>query len=455
MALFGPEQIDAGRTGIASAGSESASHEEANGKRLRRLSKRKGRADGKVETNGKEDRTGDGIPEAGGSFGRIFAKHDLKSTDMSKIAKHLTDLIGGTPLLELSNYSREHGLKATLIAKLEYFNPGGSVKDRIALAMIEDAERRGILKPGAEIIEPTSGNTGVGLALVGASKGYRVTLTMPDTMSVERRNLLAALGARIVLTPGAEGMTGAIAKAEQLRDGTPGAVILQQFANPANPAVHRRTTAEEIWRDTDGRIDLFVAGVGTGGTVSGVGARLKELKPSVRIVAVEPAESPVLSGGQAGPHKILGHRRGIRSRNVRPQRSRPDRYRSRRRRDPYRPRAGARRRVARRHFVGSGGLRGDPSCRRARKCRQADRRAAARHGRTLPVDRPVRIRGLSAVNAPGHTTSHSSGRISTAGRLARISGSRPKDDRRSDMPNSFCYYCAQNASRIVPAKSTA
>ena len=225
---------------------------------------------------------------------------------MSKIAKHLTDLIGGTPLLELSNYSREHGLKATLIAKLEYFNPGGSVKDRIALAMIEDAERRGILKPEAEIIEPTSGNTGVGLALVGASKGYRVTLTMPDTMSVERRNLLAALGARIVLTPGAEGMKGAIAKAEQLRDGTPGAVILQQFANPANPAVHRRTTAEEIWRDTDGRIDLFVAGVGTGGTVSGVGARLKELKPSVRIVAVEPAESPVLSGGQAGPHKIQG-----------------------------------------------------------------------------------------------------------------------------------------------------
>ena len=311
MALFGPEQIDAGRTGIASAGSESASHEEANGKRLRRLSRRKGRADGKEETDGKEDRTGDGIPEAGGSFGRIFAKHDLKSTDMSKIAKHLTDLIGGTPLLELSNYSREHGLKATLIAKLEYFNPGGSVKDRIALAMIEDAERRGILKPGAEIIEPTSGNTGVGLALVGASKGYRVTLTMPDTMSVERRNLLAALGARIVLTPGAEGMTGAIAKAEQLRDGTPGAVILQQFANPANPAVHRRTTAEEIWRDTDGRIDLFVAGVGTGGTVSGVGARLKELKPSVRIVAVEPAESPVLSGGQAGPHKIQGSGAGF------------------------------------------------------------------------------------------------------------------------------------------------
>ena len=304
MALFGPEQIDAGRTGIASAGSESASHEEANGKRLRRLSRRKGRADGKEETDGKEDRTGDGIPEAGGSFGRIFAKHNLKSTDMSKIAKHLTDLIGGTPLLELSNYSREHGLKATLIAKLEYFNPGGSVKDRIALAMIEDAERRGILKPGAEIIEPTSGNTGVGLALVGASKGYRVTLTMPDTMSVERRNLLAALGARIVLTPGAEGMKGAIAKAEQLRDGTPGAVILQQFANPANPAVHRRTTAEEIWRDTDGRIDLFVAGVGTGGTVSGVGARLKELKPSVRIVAVEPAESPVLSGAKRGPTRF-------------------------------------------------------------------------------------------------------------------------------------------------------
>ena len=222
------------------------------------------------------------------------------------IASDLTQLIGGTPLLELSNYSREHGLKATLIAKLEYFNPGGSVKDRIALAMIEDAERRGILKPGAEIIEPTSGNTGVGLALVGASKGYRVTLTMPDTMSVERRNLLAALGARIVLTPGAEGMKGAIAKAEQLRDGTPGAVILQQFANPANPAVHRRTTAEEIWRDTDGRIDLFVAGVGTGGTLTGVGQYLKSKKPGVKVVAVEPKDSPVLSEGHAGSHKIQG-----------------------------------------------------------------------------------------------------------------------------------------------------
>ena len=225
---------------------------------------------------------------------------------MSKIAKKLTDLIGNTPLLELSNFNNKKAVRATIIAKLEYFNPGGSVKDRIALAMIEDAEKQGILKPGSLIVEPTSGNTGVGLALVAAAKGYQLTLTMPETMSIERRNLLKALGANIVLTPGAAGMQGAIDKAEALRNENPGSVILQQFENPANPATHKRTTAEEIWRDTDGQIDIFVAGVGTGGTISGTGARLKELNPNIRIVAVEPAGSPVLSGGKPGPHKLQG-----------------------------------------------------------------------------------------------------------------------------------------------------
>ena len=225
---------------------------------------------------------------------------------MAKIANKLTDLVGNTPLMELSGYSGKYGLNQNIIAKLEAFNPAGSVKDRVALSMIEDAEARGALKPGATIIEPTSGNTGVGLAFVSASKGYKLILTMPDTMSAERRNLLKALGARLVLTPGAEGMKGAIAKAEELRDATPGSIILQQFENPANPAVHIRTTAEEIWRDTDGKVDLFVAGVGTGGTVSGVGAGLKAHNPNVQIVAVEPSDSPVLSGGKPGPHKIQG-----------------------------------------------------------------------------------------------------------------------------------------------------
>lgn len=225
---------------------------------------------------------------------------------MASIARQLTDLVGNTPLLEFSNFNASKGLKAQVIGKLEYFNPAGSVKDRVALAMIEDAEAKGLLKPGATLIEPTSGNTGVGLAFVSASKGYKLILTMPDTMSAERRNLLKALGARLVLTPGAEGMQGAIAKAEELRDATPGSIILQQFENPANPAAHIRTTAEEIWRDTDGKVDVFVAGVGTGGTVSGVGAGLKAHNPNVRIVAVEPSDSPVLSGGKPGPHKIQG-----------------------------------------------------------------------------------------------------------------------------------------------------
>lgn len=225
---------------------------------------------------------------------------------MEKIARKLTDLVGNTPLLELSNYNKSKNLKARLVVKLEYFNPAGSVKDRIALAMIEDAEVKGVLQAGATIIEPTSGNTGVGLAFVAAAKGYKLILTMPDTMSVERRNLLKALGAELVLTPGADGMKGAIAKAEELKAATPDSVILQQFENPANPAMHLRTTGLEIWRDTEGKVDIFVAGVGTGGTVSGVGEALKMRDPSVRVVAVEPSDSPVLSGGKPGPHKIQG-----------------------------------------------------------------------------------------------------------------------------------------------------
>lgn len=225
---------------------------------------------------------------------------------MAKIAKHLTDLIGNTPLLELTNFNKAHGALANIIAKLEYFNPAGSVKDRIGFAMIDAAERQGLLNKDTVIIEPTSGNTGIALAFVAASKGYKLILTMPETFSVERRNLLKALGAQLVLTPGPDGMGGAIKKAEELHAGIPNSFVPQQFKNPSNPEIHRKTTAEEIWQDTDGKVDIFISGVGTGGTVTGVGEVFKKRNPGIRIIAVEPADSPVLSGGQKGPHKIQG-----------------------------------------------------------------------------------------------------------------------------------------------------
>ena len=225
---------------------------------------------------------------------------------MSRIYEDITGLVGGTPLVKVKNYSKAHGLEATVLVKLEYLNPAGSVKDRIAKAMIEDAEKKGLLKEGSVIIEPTSGNTGIGLAAVAAARGYRAILTMPETMSVERRNLLKAYGAEIVLTEGAKGMKGAIEKADELAEQIPGAFIPGQFVNPANPAAHKATTGPEIWNDTDGKVDIFVAGVGTGGTISGTGEYLKSKNPAIKIVAVEPESSPVLSKGVAGPHKIQG-----------------------------------------------------------------------------------------------------------------------------------------------------
>lgn len=230
-----------------------------------------------------------------------------KGVKMGKIYENATELIGHTPLMKVSNYAKEQGIEdATLLVKVELFNPAGSVKDRVALAMIEDAEKKGKLKPGATIIEPTSGNTGIGLASVAAAKGYRTVLTLPETMSVERRNLLKAYGAELVLTEGTKGMKGAIAKAEELQKEIPNSIILGQFDNPANPAAHAATTGPEIWEDTDGKVDIFVAGVGTGGTVTGIGTFLKSKNPDIKVVAVEPADSPVLSGGKPGPHKLQG-----------------------------------------------------------------------------------------------------------------------------------------------------
>jgi cysteine synthase A len=239
-------------------------------------------------------------------YSRFITTICLEESEMTNIKKSLTELIGNTPMLEIINYNKQNNIDATIITKLEYFNPGGSVKDRVGYAMIKDAEDKGLLSKDSVIIEPTSGNTGIALAFIAAAKGYRIILTMPETMSVERRSLLAALGAELVLTPGPEGMKGAIKRAEELATEIPNSFIPQQFKNPANPEYHRNTTAEEIWRDTDGKVDIFVAGVGTGGTITGVGEVLKKKNPNIKIIAVEPTDSPVLSGGNPGPHKIQG-----------------------------------------------------------------------------------------------------------------------------------------------------
>ena len=308
---------------------------------------------------------------------------------MEKIYNSLTELIGNTPLLALHRMPLSTD-NARVLAKIESYNPGGSVKDRAALSMITDAEKKGLLKPGSVIIEPTSGNTGIGLAWVAKLKGYRVMLTMPETMSLERRKLLSALGAEIVLTPGSEGMKGAIDKAEELQQTLGNAIILQQFENPANPAAHSKT-AEEIWRDTDGKVDIFVAGVGTGGTVSGTGAALKQYNPDIRIVAVEPESSPMLTKGVPGPHMI----QGIGANFVPGNFNRDVHHRNQLRRHQDKPRTGEKRRASRRNIVGSGTVRSFETCTAAGKQGQDYRRTASRYGRTLSVDRAVRLYRLS------------------------------------------------------------
>ena len=315
-----------------------------------------------------------------------------------KVYKKITDLIGGTPLLELVNYEKQHDLKATILVKLEYFNPAGSVKDRIARAMIDDAEASGALKPGATIIEPTSGNTGIGLASVAAARGYKMILTMPETMSVERRNLLKAYGAEIVLTEGAKGMNGAIAKAKELAEQTPGSFIPGQFENPANPKVHFETTGPEIWNDTEGKVDIFVAGIGTGGTLSGTGKYLKSQNPNVKIVGVEPAGSPVLTKGVSGPHKIQGIGAGFVPDTL--DTKIYDEILAIENEDAFatgRELARKERRSGR-YLLWRGCIRGYPAGTETGECRQGDRSTATRYRRPLPVHPYVRRLSLISVS---------------------------------------------------------